>query len=108
MRLRKSWEFNKVKKNGKKFRGKSFWFQITFCKGSTDLPKLGIIASKRYGGAVMRNHAKRKLREVFRKNLSELPLGSKIVIMPRPYLSLTPFSELEKTFLSALAKTSLT
>ena len=84
MRLRKSWEFLAVKKKGKRFKDKSFWFQIIFNQDSADPPKLGVIASRRYGGAIARNRAKRRLREVFRKNITAFPLGSRIVILPRP------------------------
>ena len=61
MRLRKSWEYLAVKKRGTRFKDKSFWFQIIFKQDSTDPPKLGVIASRRYGGAIDRNrhHAKK-------------------------------------------------
>ena len=107
MRLRKSWEFLAVKKKGKRFKDISFWFQIIFNQDSADPPKLGVIASRRYGGAIARNRAKRRLREVFRKNITAFPLGSRIVILPRPALFAFSFQEIEKKILFALAKTSI-
>lgn len=107
MRLRKSWEYLAVKKRGTRFKDKSFWFQIIFKQDSTDPPKLGVIASRRYGGAIDRNRAKRRLREVFRKNITDFPLGSRIVILPRPDLFTFSFQEIEKKILFALAKTSI-
>ena len=106
MRLRKSWEFKRVKKNGKRFKDRPFWLQVEISGDSDDLPKRGIIASRRFGGAIQRNQAKRRLREIFRKNIKEIPAGSKIVIMPRPHFLTYNFKELEKRFLSALIKTS--
>jgi ribonuclease P protein component len=107
MRLRKSWEYLAVKKKGIRFKDKSFWLQIVFNQDSMDLPKLGVIASRRYGGAIARNRAKRRLREVFRKNISDFPLGSRIVILPRPDLFTFSFQEIEKKILFALAKISI-
>ena len=106
MRLRKSWEFKRVKKNGKRFKDRPFWLQVEVSGDSDDLPKLGIIASRRFGGAIQRNQARRRLREIFRKNIKEIPAGSKVVIMPRPHFLTYNFKELEKRFLSALIKTS--
>jgi len=107
MRLRKSWEYLAVKKKGIRFKDKSFWIQIIFNQDSIDPPKLGVIASRRYGGAIARNRAKRRLREVFRKNITDFPLGSRIVIIPRPDLFTFSFQEIENKILFALSKISI-
>ena len=86
MRLRKTWQFQFVKKNGKRYRDQAFWFQLVSNSASSELPKLGIIASRRYGGAIMRNQAKRRFREIFRKNIHFFPKGSLVVVLPRPAL----------------------
>ena len=105
MRLRKSWQFQFVKKNGKRYRDQAFWFQLASNSASNELPKLGIIASRRYGGAIMRNQAKRRFREVFRKNIHFFPKGSQVVVLPRPALFSFSFEETEKRILKAIQKT---
>jgi ribonuclease P protein component len=107
MRLRKSWEFQFVKKNGKRKKEQAFWFQLFVTPNSDKLPKLGIIASRRFGGAVQRNRAKRRFREIFRKNNEFFPRGSLIVLLPRPALFSLSFSDTEKRILEAVRKTTI-
>jgi ribonuclease P protein component len=47
-------------------------------------PRLGISASRRLGGAVVRNRWKRLLREAFRLTRPQLPDGMDLIIIPRP------------------------
>jgi ribonuclease P protein component len=46
--------------------------------------RLGISASRRIGGAVVRNRWKRLLRETFRLTRVGLPRGIDLVVIPRP------------------------
>ena len=105
MRLRKSWQFQFVKKNGRRYKDQTFWFQLARDTNSNQMPKLGIIASRRYGGAIMRNQAKRRFREIFRKNIHFFPKGSLVVVLPRPALFSFSFEEIEKRILKAIQKT---
>jgi ribonuclease P protein component len=105
MRLRKSWQFQFVKKNGRRYKDQTFWFQLAIGTNSNEMPKLGIIASRRYGGSIQRNRAKRRFREIFRKNINSFPNGSQIVLLPRPPLFTFSFSEIEQRILKAIKKT---
>jgi ribonuclease P protein component len=105
MRLRKSWQFQFVKKNGRRFKDQTFWFQLFSDTNSNKVPKLGIIASSRYGGAIQRNRAKRRFREIFRKNIKSFPTGSQLVLLPRPALFSFSFEEVELRILKAIKKT---
>ena len=106
-RLRKSWEFHSVKNNGKRFRDQSFWLQILLDFECNHPPKLGIIASRRFGNAIQRNRAKRRFREIFRKNIIHFPKGSKTVLLPRSDLFSLSYLEIEKKILSAIKKITL-
>lgn len=46
--------------------------------------RLGIVASRKVGGAVQRNRAKRLLRETFRRNSKLFPQGVNLVVIVRP------------------------
>lgn len=53
----------------------------------------------------MRNQAKRRFREIFRKNIHFFPKGSQVVVLPRPALFSFSFEETEKRILKAIQKT---
>jgi len=104
MRLRKSFEFKEVKEKGMCFRDNALWIQ-GYVNESTDHSKIGIIATKRLGGAVQRNLAKRRIRELIRQSLHLIKPGSLIVVLPRTESLSLPFSELQKRFIKLIGKT---
>ena len=54
--------------------------------------RLGIVASRRLGKAVGRNHAKRRVRELFRHNKPEA--GLDLVVLPEREFLDAPFASL--------------
>ena len=71
--------------------------------------RLGVVASRRIGGAVVRNRAKRRLREVFRRGLTagaarpgERTLD--LVVIARRDLVDAPFAAVEADFQNALRR----
>jgi ribonuclease P protein component len=58
------------------------WLVVYACRNSVGHPRLGIIVSRRHGGAVTRNRLKRMLREAFRLTRHELPAGYDLVCIP--------------------------
>jgi ribonuclease P protein component len=59
--------------------------------------RLGIVASRRVGGAVSRNRAKRLIREVFRLNKDRV-IALDIVVIPRIQLLDAPFGAIAADF----------
>ena len=47
-------------------------------------PRLGVTASRKVGGSVVRNRVKRRIREAFRAERALLPAGSDLVVIARP------------------------
>ena len=69
--------------------------------------RLGIIASRRLGGAVVRNRAKRRLRELFRRRPASVEARSTaldIVAIPRREAQDAAFAVLATDFHDALTK----
>ena len=105
-RLRKSFEFQRIKQFGHKRRNRAFWMQAVTDANSL-VPKLGIIVTRKFGNAVVRNHAKRIFREIFRRNLDKIPSNFQIIILPRKPMHDLAFNELESCFMVSLQKLSL-
>jgi len=70
-------------------------------------PKLGIITSKRIGGAVERSRARRLLRESFRLHQNEFTQPVELVVVARPSIAGRGFAGVEKDFLMALRRAGL-
>lgn len=66
--------------------------------------KFGIIATKKLGCSVLRNSAKRRLREVFRECQDQVKEGSRIVVLPRSQFFKLTHNQLKRHFLMALDK----
>lgn len=65
-------------------------------------PRVGVIASTAaVGNAVRRNRAKRRLREVFRKNQTLVPAGYDLLLVARQSLEGLACAEIEKKFVAA-------
>jgi ribonuclease P protein component len=57
--------------------------------------RFGISVKKALGGAVVRNRIKRRIREILRRNRTEIPTGWDIVIHPRTTVAQAAFAPLE-------------
>jgi len=67
-----------------------------------DVARLGIAATRKLGGAVRRNLAKRLIREVFRRN--KVAPGWDVVVVPRRELLDATFTAIEADYLKALER----
>jgi ribonuclease P protein component len=57
--------------------------------------RFGISVKKALGGAVVRNRIRRRLREILRRNRTEIPAGWDIVIHPKATVARAEFAPLE-------------
>lgn len=60
--------------------------------------RVGVVASRRVGGAIDRNRAKRRLRNVFRRNRPFTPVAADVVLIARAAISQASYSEVEKAY----------
>jgi ribonuclease P protein component len=77
--------------------------------GHASRDRLGIIASRRLGGAVVRNRAKRRLREIFRRQSADRPSPGNerpldLVVIPKRELLSAPFPALSADFQAAVRR----
>lgn len=64
-------------------RSSDRWITVFAHPNGLPHPRLGISASRRLGGAVVRNRWKRLLREAFRLSRPQLPAGVDLIVIPR-------------------------
>jgi ribonuclease P protein component len=69
--------------------------------------RLGVVTSGKIGGAVVRNRARRLLREAFRLHQHDLSGAMDLVLVARPSIAGKGLAEVEKDFLTMLRKTRL-
>lgn len=63
--------------------------------GAARVSRFGISVKKALGGAVVRNRIRRRIREILRRNQTEIPSGWDIVIHPRSSVARAEFAPLE-------------
>jgi ribonuclease P protein component len=78
-RIRRHAEFQQIYKAGTRIHSR---YCTLFVKpNQSPVGRLGIAATKKIGGAVQRNRAKRLIREIFRHN--DIASGFDIVVVPK-------------------------
>ena len=99
-RIRRRAEYLQIYDRGVKTHGR----YLTLFTLSNGLPvgRLGIAATRKLGGAVERNRAKRLIREVFRRN--KLAPGFDIVVIPKRELLDASLTALETEFRNILER----
>ena len=99
-RIRRRTEFKRVYEKGTRVHGR--YSTIFVLPNSQEVGRLGIAATKKLGGAVQRNRAKRLIREVFRHN--KIAPGFDIVVIPRRELLETSLTILEADYRASIER----
>lgn len=83
----------------------TIWMRRRELGQAGSLPRAGFVASAAaVGGAVQRNRAKRRLREVFRRQQGLVPADCDLLLVARAAVNRRPFPEIERRFAEALAR----
>jgi ribonuclease P protein component len=98
-RIRKRSEYQVIYDRGQRIPSGSFVLFVL--RNASGRPRLGITATRRIGGAVRRNRAKRLVREIFRRHRGELE-DVDIVVNARAALPGAEYRRLEAELMSRL------
>lgn len=101
-RLVRKADFEKAYAEGRRVPGRYFIGFLLF-RESGPL-RLGVVASRRVGGAVRRNRAKRVLREVFRKNRPSRLVSANVVLIARTTIIQAGFEEIERAYVRGVGR----
>ncbi len=107
-RLKQGRDFARLRENGQRLAFGCRIINWSRRAGPSDsFTRLGVITSARIGVAVVRNRARRLLREAFRRHQHELVEPVDLVLVARPSIAGKAFAEVEKDFLTSLRKSRL-
>lgn len=103
--LCRNYEFQRLYRRGKSAVRPTLVMYAVSCRGQQI--RLGITAGKKLGGAVQRNRAKRRLRELFRLMQPNIKTGYDICIVARTKVLTVPYAKLTADFKSAAEELGL-
>ncbi len=95
-------DFLRLAARGRKYSRPGFVMQVLRADGGL---RVGYTATKKIGNAVMRNRARRRLKEAARLTLAELaPAGVELVLICRRETAEMPFEALKAELLATLSE----
>jgi ribonuclease P protein component len=100
--IRRRADFEQAYSTGSRVSGR---FMTVFARRTSEpYARLGIAATRKIGGAVVRNRAKRLVRELFRHHKPDQILD--VIVVPRREFLDAPYSSLEDEFSALLERAS--
>jgi ribonuclease P protein component len=101
-RVRRRADFEQIYARGTKRHGRFMTVFVLARDGEGPaVARLGVAATRKLGGAVVRNRAKRLSRELFRRH--KPPTGLDVVVVPRREFLTADFPSLERDYVVLLA-----
>ena len=93
-RIRRRAEFQQIYDRGARVRGR--YATLFILPNKLQVSRLGVAVTRKLGGAVQRNRAKRLIREIFRRN--KIASGFDVVVVPKRELLDASLTALEAEY----------
>jgi ribonuclease P protein component len=104
--LRESREFFAVRAEGRMAQGRLLRMSILRRPDETPV-RLGVVTSRRVGGAVQRNRVRRRLREIFRAHRAQISTGLWLVVTAKNGAAEAGFAVLREEWLRLAGRLSI-
>jgi len=101
-RIRKKKDFLVLYKKGYRYKGN--YFNLISLPNALPYSRVGVVASRKVGNAVARNRAKRRMRELFRRNKGLLRYPVDILLVASAALVRAEWSKVEEQYFQAVNK----
>ena len=102
LRINRGKDYSSIYKKSKKIRGN---YVIVFARENhLNHNRFGIVTSKKIGNAVVRNRAKRQIREIIRININKIQIGYDVVIVAKFNIKEAIFEKIEIDLLRIIKK----
>jgi ribonuclease P protein component len=99
-RIRKKKDFLILYKKGSRYKSK--YFSLIYSCSALPYSRVGVVASRKVGGAVVRNKVKRRMRELFRRDKDLLGSPVDLLIVARPEMPGAKWADLREEYLRGL------
>lgn len=99
-RIRKKKDFSDLYGNGGCFRGKHF--NLIFRPNDMGFSRMSAVASRKIGNAVQRNKARRRARELFRRNKDLVPGTMDMLVIARLGIDVAAWEDLVRQYRAAM------
>jgi ribonuclease P protein component len=106
-RLTETGEFRRVKEAGKTVGGRYLVLGVLKEAQPDAACRIGIVTSRRVGGAVVRNRVRRRLRELIRHTRPRLCQGAWVVVIARHLAARAALDELRADWLRLAARAAI-
>jgi len=93
-RLRHASEFLQMRREGRSLHGKFMVLSVLRRDASTEATRIGVVTSRRVGGAVARNRVRRRFRELVRQDRPRLAQSHWLVLIARAQAVTATFAAL--------------